>query len=261
MTRKTVLITGGGSGIGRALAQEAARRGHRLILTGRRSDALQETARLSDDQALIVAADLTTPAGRAALLAQARDTGLDILINNAGAVCSGPAGELSDARIEALLAVNLAAPIALTRDLLPLLARHKGQVVNMGSVFGEIGFPFFALYSATKFALRGYSEALRREVAPQGIAVTHIAPRATRTDAAQGFARLIGPMAMTLDTPEQVARHAWTAIAARKRDQLPQTKERLFVALQRLRPGLIDRALIGLARDPAVAAAAPDSQS
>ncbi len=167
-----------------------------------------------------------------------------------------PPTTADDAQIAATLALNLAAPMALTRDLLGALTASRGQVVNVGSVFGDIGFPYFALYSASKFALRGRSDALRRELAPRGIAVTYLAPRATRTDAAQGFDALIGPMAMTLDSPDAVAAHAWRAIAARRREQMPASRERLFVALQRLRPGLIDRALMRLARDPAVIAAA-----
>lgn len=261
MSGKTVLITGAGSGIGAALAVEADRLGHRLILVGRRAEPLQATASGLRQPARIATADLTTPEGRARIAAEVAESGLDILINNAGMVPTGPLGRIADAGIEAALALNIAAPIALTRDLIPALARARGQVVNMGSVFGDIGFPYFSLYSSTKFALRGFSEALRRELAPQSVAVTYIAPRATRTAAAENFSALVGPMAMTLDTPEAVARHAWRAILARKREQFPPSRERLFVALQRRWPGLIDKSLIRLARDPAVIAAANDTHS
>jgi short-subunit dehydrogenase len=253
MSAKITLITGAGSGIGAALAIEADRLGHRSILVGRRIEALQATAGLMARAPVIVPADLTSPAGRAAVVAAVAETGLDILINNAGMVPSGPVAQAGDDQIAAALALNVAAPVALTRDLLPHLAAVRGQVVNMGSVFGDIGFPFFALYSATKFALRGYSDALRRELAPQGIAVTYIAPRAARPGAG-GLA--VRALAMALDTPEAVARHAWRAIAARKREQFPPSRERLFVALQRVAPRLIDKNLIKLARDPAVIAAA-----
>ena len=256
----TVLITGAGSGIGRALAIQADRHGHRLILVGRRAAPLEQTA-AGLRNALVLPADVTTPDGRAAITRAVAETGLDILINNAGMVPSGAAGTTDDAQIAATLALNVAAPMALTRDLLGALTASRGQVVNVGSVFGDIGFPYFTLYSASKFALRGWSDALRRELAPRGIAVTYLAPRATRTDAAQGFDALIGPMAMVLDSPDAVAAHAWRAIAARRREQMPASRERLFVALQRLRPGLIDRALIRLARDPAVIAAARDLPS
>ncbi|MBC7153572.1 MAG: SDR family NAD(P)-dependent oxidoreductase [Rhodobacteraceae bacterium] len=261
MTAKTILITGAGSGIGRALATEAARHGHRLILVGRRSGPLEQTAQALGGDPLILPADVTTAEGRARIVGAIAKTGLDILINNAGMVPAGQIEAMDDAAIADTLALNIAAPLALTRDLLAPLSASKGQVVNMGSVFGDIGFPFFTLYSASKFALRGMSDALRRELAPRGVAVTYIAPRATRTDAADGFHTLVGPMAMTLDTPQAVAAHAWRAIAARKREQLPASRERLFVILQRLRPGLIDRALIRLARDPAVIAAARETTS
>lgn len=255
MSRKTILITGAGSGIGRALAHEADRAGHRLILVGRRPDALdltRKTCAMTD--AICVAADITTPAGRLAIRNAVPDR-LDILVNNAGVLEVGPVGALEDAALERLLATNVAAPMALTRDLLPLLA-PGGQIVNMGSVFGDIAYPYFAAYSATKFALRGFSDALRRELAPQGIAVTYIAPRATRTEAAHHFARLVTPMAMALDTPDAVAHHAWGAIVARRREQYPPTRERLFVLLQRLAPRLIDKALSRLAGDPLVVKAA-----
>jgi short-subunit dehydrogenase len=258
MSRKTVLITGAGSGIGRALAVEAARHGHRLLLAGRRAEALADTAALlATNDAVILPADVTTPEGRGRIVQAVRDAGgLDILVNNAGSVAAGPCDRLEDAALAQLLATNIAAPIALCRDLLPALRASRGQVVNMGSVFGDIGFPYFTAYSATKFALRGYSDALRRELAPQGIAVTYLAPRATRTDAADSFHALIGPMGMQLDEASTVARHAWRAVAARQREQFPQSRERLFVILQRLFPRLIDGALGKLARDPAVRAAA-----
>ena len=255
----TVMITGAGSGIGRALAAEADRHGHDLILVGRRAEPLRDTAGRLSRPARIIDADITTAEGRARI--RTETDRLDILINNAGQVPAGALADLDDATIAAAIAVNVAAPISLTRDLLPLLTTARGQVVNMGSVFGDIGFPFFTAYSSTKFALRGFSEALRREVAPKGIAVTYIAPRATHTAAMDGFHALVGPMAMTADTPEAVARHAWAAIAARRRDSYPPTRERLFVALQRLRPRMIDRALTRLARDPQVIAAARDLTS
>lgn len=258
---KHILITGAGSGIGRALAIEADRHGHRLTLVGRRRAALEGTAAQLNGNVRVLPADITTVEGRALIADRLVAGSLDILINNAGMVPAGPLDGLSDADIAAALALNVAAPMALTRAALPQLAASKGQVVNMGSVFGDIGFPYFALYSATKFALRGFSDALRRELAPQGIAVTYIAPRATKTAAADGFGALIGPMAMGLDSPEAAARTAWRAIAARRREQFPPTRERLFVALQRLQPRLIDRALSKLARDPAVIAAARDLKS
>lgn len=257
MTR-IVLITGAGTGIGRALAAEADHLGHRLVLVGRRAEPLEATRQsLRHTDAVTVIADVTTVAGRAAIRSAIADLGqLDILVNNAGTVTAGPAEVIGDDDLTAMFATNVIAPMALCRELLPFLKASRGQVVNMGSVFGDIAFPYFAAYSATKFALRGYSDALRREVAQVGIAVTYLAPRGLKTDAADGFAHLVGPMGMTLDVPEDVARRTWAAITARQSSQYPKTRERVFVALQRLRPSLIDRALSKMASDPGVLRAA-----
>ncbi len=241
--QKTVCITGGGSGIGRALAIEAARRGLSVWITGRRAEKLAETcaiAGIAGEQA--VADDIATTAGRRALAEELPER-LDYLINNAGLVTTGEAGSLDDASIERLLCINLAAPIALTRLLLPRLRQTSGRVVNIGSMFGEIGFPFFSAYSATKFGLRGFSEALRREVRHQGVGVTYIAPRATQTGATQAFEHLIGPFQMAVDPADKVARQAWDGILSGRRTVTPRGKERVFLFLQHNFPTLIDSAV------------------
>jgi short-subunit dehydrogenase len=159
-----------------------------------------------------------------------------------------------------MVATNLTAPILLSRDLLPALRAASGRVVNIGSVFGDIAYPYFAAYSATKFGLRGFSDALRRELSGQGVGVTYIAPRATRTAAETAFAPLIEPLRMTLDDADTVARQAWDAIIAGRRESFPRGPERLFVLVQRLFPALVDRSVGAQARDPrtldALAAAA-----
>lgn len=258
MNERIVLITGAGSGIGRALALEADRRDHRVVLVGRRAAALEETAaQLTRQDVVKVPADIITSEGRLAAVAAVKEIGgLDVLINNAGLVLSGPLAGSRDDDVERLLMTNVAAPIALSRELLPMLVARRGQVVNMGSMFGDIAFPYFTAYSASKFALRGFSDALRREVKRHGVDVTYLAPRATRTAAADDFAALVEPMGMVLDAPEAVAAHAWRAIESRKSTQYPASRERLFVALQRLRPRLIDNALSKMAADPRVARAA-----
>lgn len=252
---KTVLITGAGSGIGRALALEAARLGHRTLLAGRRAAPLAETAALiaeaaPEAAATPVIADITTPEGRAALV-EAAATGLDVLINNAGTLSAGRLRDQSDAAIEAMIRTNLIAPVLLTRDLLPALSQARGRVVNVGSVFGDIAFPYFTVYSATKFGLRGFSDGLRRELAAQGVAVTHIAPRATRTAAKDEFDAFIEPFGMKLDNADWIAHRAWNAIERGKRSLLPSFSERFFVLLQNHAPKLVDRALGKQAASPA----------
>ncbi|AXI45808.1 short-chain dehydrogenase [Sulfitobacter sp. SK012] len=254
-TTKKVLITGAGTGIGRALAIEAAQKGFDLILVGRTSNTLEETLSMcSTSAARRVVADVTQAEGRA-LIADAVDGSLDILINNAGVLSVGHLADMGDADLERMTNTNLVAPMALTRDLLPALRRSKGRIVNIGSVFGDIAYPFFACYSASKFGLRGFSDAMRRELSGAGIGVSYIAPRATRTASESAFAALIEPMEMTLDTADVVAAQAWDAILKGKRESFPKGKERFFVKVQRLFPSLVDKSVGAQARDPKTLAA------
>ena len=163
--QKCVLITGAGSGIGRALAIEAAVRGMVVALCGRREAALAVTRGFLDQGAqrhLIIPADITDPQHRRRIL----DTicgqwgALDILVNNAGVIEGGAIENFDDDAITRTFLTNVMAPIALARDLMPLLmAATPSRVVNIGSVFGEIAYPSFSGYSASKFALRGFSNA------------------------------------------------------------------------------------------------------
>lgn len=244
---KVALVTGAGSGIGRHLAAELAARGARLFLVGRREAPLRETVAMLPPGADAVScgADLTMAADRAIIRDAVADRygRLDLLVNNAGVVPVGPLAETDDLRLAQALETNLLAPMALTRELLPLLRRAApSRVVNVGSMFGDIAYPLFAAYSASKFGLRGLSDALRRELRPLGIGVTYAAPRATRTPAASAFAALVEPFQMRLDAPETVARAVVRGIEREARVVYPRGPERLFVLVQRLFPRLVDRA-------------------
>lgn len=250
---RVVLITGAGSGIGRSLAFEAASGGDAVVLAGRRVAALEATAAQLPVAAvaLIQPTDITSAADRLRLRdAVAQRFGrLDMLINNAGAVPVGPLSGLGDAELARVVSTNLLAPIALTRDMLPLLRAGVGaRVVNVGSMFGDIAFPLFAAYSATKFGLRGFSDALRRELAAEGIGVTHAAPRAARTEASDAYAHLVPAFGMVLDPADLIARRILRAARMGRRSVYPAGPELLFTLVQRLAPGLIDR---GLARQMA----------
>jgi short-subunit dehydrogenase len=246
--QKLVLITGAGSGIGRELSIEAARRGMEVALCGRRLDMLEETGALLGSLAphLIIQADVTRAEDRRRIVDRiGKERGaLDILVNNAGVVEGGPLESLDDDAIMRAFQTNVLAPMALTRDLMSLLIAAKpSRVVNVGSIFGDIGYPRFTCYSATKFALRGFSIALRREWKHKGISVTYAAPRATRTDAAVAFGDLIAKTKMNLDPPDEVAQRIWQAIARGRDSVYAPAPEWIYVLIQRLFPGIIDRSL------------------
>ncbi len=245
---KFALVTGAGSGIGRALAVEGSKRGMTLAVCGRRADALAGTLALLDSSKahMVIPADVTREDDRAAIVARLKEAWgrLDVLVNNAGVVAGGALEKETDAALEQLIATNVTAPIALTRDLLPLLLAAKpSRVVNIGSMFGDIPFPLFAAYSATKFALRGFSEALRREFRERRISVTYAAPRATKTEAADALEKLIAAMQPRLDDPATVAAQIWTAVEKGEASVYPGKVERLFVVLQRLFPAFVDSAV------------------
>jgi short-subunit dehydrogenase len=180
---KRVLITGGTSGIGLALAHALIAKGARVFITGRRQEVLDAALR-ELKSASGVAADVATGQGRSATLNKAIEAlgGLDILINNAGGVRAGRLENTSEAEIETMVAVDLLAPILLTRAALPAL-RASGEtgVVNVSSGIALVGAPFYATYAAVKAGLAHFGEALRRELKGEGIHVMTAYPGGTDT--------------------------------------------------------------------------------
>jgi short-subunit dehydrogenase len=185
---KRVLITGGSSGIGFALAKAMLANGARVVITGRRADALAEAVdRLANPACDIggVAADVGTSEGRIATIegGLAKLGGLDILINNAGVVRAGRLEAVTESDIRTMVEVDLLAPILLTRAALPALRQGRNSlVVQVSSGIGLIGTPFYTTYSAVKAGLAHFGEALRRELLGEGIHVLTVYPVATDTE-------------------------------------------------------------------------------
>jgi len=247
----TILVTGASGGIGGAISRQLAQRGATLILINRDSDKLAAFAaelRASGGKVIPLAGDLATPGEPARLVQDAlvQAGTIDILINCAGVQNFGFFAEESAADTATLFNINTIAPIALTNALLPhLLKKGKGQIVNLGSIFGSIGFPCFASYSASKFALRGFSEALRRELTGTGIGVTYVAPRFTRTAFNRSaVTRMANALKMNQDDPESVAASVIAAIERNDRERYLGWPEKLFVRINSILPRLVDPSLI-----------------
>jgi short-subunit dehydrogenase len=266
-----VLITGGAGGIGRALARELLDAGASVLLVGRSAAALADAARTLDGDATRVGtlvADLDAAADRTRLVACAATWhgGIDVLVNNAGVSHFGLYGDAAEAEIERTVAINLLAPMLLARALLPSLAlRPQAAIVNVGSVFGAIGYPGNAAYSAAKFGLRGFSEALRRELAGSTVRVLHVAPRATRTAInSRAVESLNLELGVATDAPETVAAWIRERIELDLADGTLGWPERLFVKLNALLPRLVDGALrkqLPAIRRHAVAGAGADERA
>lgn len=247
---KRILITGAGGGIGQQLALALAGKGGVLLLADRELDLLEKLRGeivASGGKASVLAADLLHEDAPQQLADTAvRELGeVDILINLAGIMSFSLFQNETAESIERLWRVNVIAPMQLTRALLPqMLQRKSGRIVNIGSVFGSIGFPFFANYSANKFAVRGFSQALRRELEGSGVGVSYVAPRYTRTPINAGpVSRMSEALKMNMDDPDVVAANIVRAIEKEANEYYIGFPECLFVRINAILPGLVDGSL------------------
>lgn len=182
---KTWLITGCSSGLGQSLARAVLASGANAVVTARDPGRLADLVAAHPQRALAAALDVTDPAAIAATLAQAeaRFGAVDVLVNNAGYGYRGAVEEGDAAEVAALFATNFFGAVAMIKAVLPgMRARAAGTILNISSIAGRLAAPGSGYYSASKFALEGLSDALRKEVAPLGIRVTVIDPGAFRTE-------------------------------------------------------------------------------
>lgn len=223
LNRKRIFITGGTGGIGRPLV---------LLLEGAGASV---TVYFHEKEGGL-AENLDVVCGRLAANPP------DILINMAGynefSVCE-------DQNATPMVGLNLLVPIRLTQAVLPgMKARGSGQIVNMGSMIGFIPLPYFSLYAATKAGLKGFSDALRRELDGSGVSVTHISPRAVKTKANSGMKGVFNQETKTPeDDPIQIAKRIFHAINAGEADVRIGFAERFFAVLNVALPRVVDGGL------------------
>jgi short-subunit dehydrogenase len=227
---KRILLTGAGSGIGQACALQLARQGAQLALVDIDADKLNATAkeaRAAGSPVSLIVADLASPQAveRVAREAVEQLGGIDILFSNAGVAVVKPMVETSSADWEWIFNINLWATIRLARALVPeMVARRSGQLVFTASLAGLVAAPGMVAYSTTKFALVGFAEALRLELAGSGVDITVACPGFVRTNlhqstryANEGFARLMdAPPGWYGLTKERAAARILDAVASRR---------------------------------------------
>lgn len=244
--RYRAVLTGAGGGIGSAIARRLAPQADALVLVGRQPAPLAALRAELGSHVQVVCGDLTAPSTLTAIEQAAQAAGgINLLINNAGISQFHSFATQSPDAIRAMLDTNLLAPMLLTRQLLPLLHQApSAQVVNIGSVFGMLGYPGFAAYGASKAGLKGFSQALRRELSDTSIEVRHFAPRATRTAINSSAVNAMNNALGTAeDSPETVAAAFAEFLTGTAWQSTMGRKESFFVMVNRLLPSLPDDAI------------------
>lgn len=253
MAKRTIkgcraIVTGASSGIGRAIALELGRQRADVVVVARRADRLEEVTKEIEStgiRAKAVVGDITDPATRQAAIDCAKDKfgGLDIVVNNAGISGMGRFEDASQDRLRRVFEVNLFALIELTRIAIPLLKQSNTPIiVNVSSILGHIALPNLSEYSATKFAVRGFSNALRAELHSTGIDVLVVSPATVETEIWDRMIEETGKTSWRARrgaTPEFVAKKAVRAMRRGRREVFPGFFTRIAQRGNRLFPSLV----------------------
>lgn len=246
---RRILITGASSGIGRALAEQLACAGGRLVLAARSADKLEALAdSLTERHAevLAVPGDVTVEADRRRFVGAAVEHfgGLDILINNAGVASWAHFADCTEAILRQIMEVNFFAPAELIRSAIPILSQgQQPAVVNVASMCGRRGMPAWPEYSASKFALTGLTEALRGELARFDIDILLILPGLTRTELPRHLLRQTGRMKIDFDrgmAPEQVAAGIVRSLRRNTAETVLGREAKWILRINRFLPRLVD---------------------
>lgn len=244
-----MLITGASQGIGRALTLAALRHGVRVLAAARQMNLLEELvqeAKQAGFELAIVQADITNPADRQKLAEAARTQlgGLDLLVNNAGIGSTGHYADVDFQHLRTIFEVNFFGLTETTRACLPLLKQgNKPAIVNISSIAGKRGIPARSHYASSKFAVQGFSEAIRAELAKDGVDVLVVCPGLTQTNFSKNM--IEQKAKVQLDhlrgmTSEQVAEATLRAIAKGKNETVLTGQGRLLVLVSRFFPRLVD---------------------
>ena len=252
MTNKTykAVLTGATGGIGRAIALQLAPQCSSLILMGRDTQKLEALKNELKNMAVnvqIVSGDLREDSTSVRLMdAVLAQQGINLLINNAGISLFKSFADQTDEDVTQLMLTNLVSPMLLCKQLLPHLKTEPSQIINIGSIFGYMGFPGFSSYCASKFGLRGFSQSLRRELSDTPVSVRYFAPRATKTSInTDQVMQMNAELKTDSDTPGQVAKEFMKFLSGNAWEKKLGFKESFFVLMNKLFPGVPDKAIQG----------------
>ncbi len=183
-TGKVILITGGGTGIGKATAASFIEEGAKVIIVGRRASVLEEAVSELGDSADFIVGDVSKSGGPKAIVDEliARHERLDVVVNNAGTMTMGPVVESSDEETERVFRTNVFSILSLSREALPHLTKTQGSIINISSTVSTAVMPGISVYGASKAAVDYITRVLAIENGPGGVRVNAVAPGLTSTD-------------------------------------------------------------------------------
>ncbi len=253
MKDKVVIITGGSLGIGKACAFEFGRKGSKVVIAARNEQSLKETVaelKKEDIDCLSVQVDVSQEDDCKRLVQETikKYGKIDVLLNNAGISMRAAFADLDLSVIRSLMNVNFWGTVYCTKHAMPELIKSKGSVVGVASIAGYVGLPGRTGYSASKYAMKGFLDALRNENRNTGLHVMVACPGYTASNIRK--AALIADGSKQGDTPldeeklmtaEEVAKHMYHAVRGRKREIILTSQGKLAVWINKLFPKLSDK--------------------
>lgn len=246
-TNQTIVITGAYGGLGQELAMALSKLGAQLVITGRDNDKLLKLKQSLSENTLILAGNVSSEKFRYDLIEMLNSTKTDghILINNAAVSDVKFLQNQDSGSIVQMLQVNLLAPILLSKALLPWLQKASAsKIINIGSAFGAIGYPGFSGYCASKFGLRGFSQALNRELSDTNISVNYLAPRAIATKINDDSVNQLNKGLKThVDTPQILVPQILKAIEKNKAERFFGWPEKLFAKINAIFPSMVSTSI------------------
>jgi short-subunit dehydrogenase len=247
---KRILLTGATGGLGIALAKQLAAKGASLAILGRDAEklkSLKHDIQASGNKVISIEADLSQSGipTKAINATVEKLGGIDVLVNNAGVLDFIAFENQSEARIQEIIYTNVTAVIQLSHAAMPYFKKNNnGHLVFIGSIFGSLGFPHYATYCASKFAIHGFSQALRRELVNTNIGITYVAPRFIKTSMnSESATAMTKKSGSKMDTPEKVAGIVIQGLEGEKQEVFIGQPESFFAWLNGVAPKLVNMGL------------------
>ena len=252
---QVVIVTGASSGIGEATALLLAEKGAKVVLASRNAGKLALLAKRIEEKGgscLAVPTDVTSPEGVGNLLQKTLDRfkTVDVLVNNAGVSLVKPAADTAEAEMRSVMETNFWGPVRCAKAVIPTMtAKGKGQILNILSQSGRIGTSCQSFYSASKFALAGFSESLRQELRPHGIAVSMVFPGFVQTPMSEAPLKAARKAGISLHpvSAGTAAEHIVKAIRCRKEEVTFPAMSRLMIIAHFFCPKTVEK-LISMLR-------------